>query len=256
MKWTAQKDKLTGTCPKCSHFKTCQAPCYPVKQYLAEDNLSVFEKSFTNREGKSVSIIFARSREIPESDLPQVFEDTGIPADKPQRVFSTESENPFAGFDPEHKQTGLFVDRFFNGFSYEDLMQKYDMTYHTAVSTYSHAVNRILELLEEMDKASKRGRFVKQVEERSGHLPKGQRWYLLNKLFGILPSEIAEMEGLKGSSSVRQLIIRVSDQLKAGEIRLIDATPEEAEQAKTRLDDHRAKRRKRHARKKKVASKP
>jgi len=42
-----------------------------------------------------------------------------------------------------------------------------------------------------------------------------------------MPSEIAEMEGLKGSSAVR--IIRVSDQLRAGEIRLIYATPEESE---------------------------
>jgi len=58
------------------------------------------------------------------------------------------------------------------------------------------------------------------------------------------------MEELKGSSSVRQLIIRVSDQLKAGEIRLIDTTPEEREEAKNRLDAHRAKRRERHARKK------
>jgi len=58
------------------------------------------------------------------------------------------------------------------------------------------------------------------------------------------------MEGLKGSSSVRQLIIRVSDQLKAGEIRLIDTTPEEREEAKNRLHVHRAKRRERHARKK------
>ena len=40
------------------------------------------------------------------------------------------------------------------------------------------------------------------------------------------------MEGLaKKSFSVRQLIIRVSDQLKAGEIMLIEATPEEAEAA-------------------------
>jgi hypothetical protein len=71
---------------------------------------------------------------------------------------------------------------------------------------------------------------------------------LLNKLFGIMPSEIAEMEGMKGSSSVRQLIIRVSDQLRAGEIRLIDSTPEEAAAAKLRLDDHREKRKERNRR--------
>ena len=68
----------------------------------------------------------------------------------------------------------------------------------------------------------------------------------MNKLFGLLPSEIARMEGLEGSSSIRQLIIRVSDQLQAGEIRLIDATPEESVQAKKRLEAHRRKRRERY----------
>ncbi len=63
-------------------------------------------------------------------------------------------------------------------------------------------------------------------------------------------SEIAEMEGMdKRNSSVRQLIIRVSDQLKVGEISLIETTPEEAQAAKARLDIHNAKRRERHARK-------
>jgi hypothetical protein len=47
-----------------------------------------------------------------------------------------------------------------------------------------------------------------------------------------------------------QLIIRVSDQLKAGEIMLIDCTPQEAREAKERLEHHRAKRRERYAGKK------
>ena len=54
------------------------------------------------------------------------------------------------------------------------------------------------------------------------------------------------MEGLdKRSSSVRHLIIRVSDQLKAGEISLIEITPEEATALKARLNSHRFKRRER-----------
>jgi len=91
----------------------------------------------------------------------------------------------------------------------------------------------------------------KRVEERSGSLPKGQKWYLLNKLFGLRPSEIAEMEGLdKKSSSVRQLIIRVSDQLKAREISFLETTPEEAKVAKTRLDAIRSERRRKYKLKK------
>ena len=46
---------------------------------------------------------------------------------------------------------------------------------------------------------------------------------------------------MKGSSSVRSLIIRVSDQLAAGEIKLIEVDPEEAAAAKERLETHRKK---------------
>ena len=89
------------------------------------------------------------------------------------------------------------------------------------------------------------------MEERSGNMPKGQKYFLLNKLFGLRPSEIAEMEGVdKNNSSVRQLIIRVSDQVKAGEINFIECTPEESEKAKARLDAQRQKRRERHSAKK------
>ena len=81
--------------------------------------------------------------------------------------------------------------------------------------------------------------------------PKGEKWYLLNKLFGLRPSEISELEGVdKKNSSVRQLIIRTSDQLQAGELSLIDVTQEEREAAKARLYTHRRKRRKRYSIKK------
>ncbi len=53
------------------------------------------------------------------------------------------------------------------------------------------------------------------------------------------------MEGFEESSVVRQLIIRVFDQLRAGDIRLIETTPDEATAAKIRLDEHRRKRRER-----------
>jgi hypothetical protein len=72
---------------------------------------------------------------------------------------------------------------------------------------------------------------------------------LLNKLFGLLPSEIAELEGLdKHKNSGRQLIIRVSDQLAAGEIKLTEYTEEESQAAKTPLDKKREKRRERYNR--------
>jgi hypothetical protein len=232
------------TCPKCVHYKTCEKPCFPVWEYLNQENLSVYEQHYTNEEGERVDIVFARSRETPETDLAE---------SQSQTVFNTCNESPFSDFVPRLKQTGIFLDRFFHQFSYKDLAVKYGMSEDNCIKSYHNAVNRVLAVLEHMDKANAVGNFdfwKEKVEERSGSLPKGQKWFLLNKLFGLRPSQIAEMEGIKGSSSVRQLIIRVSDQLRCGEIRLFDATPEEVEEAKARLDTHNAKRRERHAKKK------
>jgi DNA-directed RNA polymerase specialized sigma24 family protein len=240
----------TEICPKCSKYKTCKSPCYPVWQYLAEDNLSVFEKTVTKENGEKVSIIFARSREQQQSMLSIGVDKQGDPrySTREQQAFSTETENPFASFNPRLKQTGIFIDRFFHKASYDDLAFKYDVSKGAAVKIYYAATQKLRQVIETMDDPQKIRNFEhwkKQVEERSGHMPKGQRWFLLNKLFGLRPSEIAEMEGLdKKNSSVRQLIIRVSDQLKAGEISLIEITPEEAKAAKARLETHKAKRRK------------
>ena len=138
--------------------------------------------------------------------------------------------------------------------SYSDLATKYDLSETDCIKRYSYATKRLLEVLKIMDskiEKDKNYKYLKKVRKRSGSLPKGQKWYLLNKLFGLLPSEIAELEGLdKRSSSVRQLIIRVSDQLAAGEIKLIEVDPEEEAAAKESLESHRKKRRERHAKKK------
>jgi len=61
------------------------------------------------------------------------------------------------------------------------------------------------------------------------------------------PAEIARMEGVKDSHGVRGMIIRVSDQLRCGEISLFERDPVEAEEAKARLEAERAQRRKRYA---------
>ena len=120
-----------------------------------------------------------------------------------------------------------------------------------SINSYSSNAKWILPIIKTIDiwevPTKQVDYWKRKAEARSGSLPKGQKWYLLNKLFRLRPSEIAELEGIKGSSSVRQLITRVSDQLKCGEINLIDCTPEEAQAAKTRLKFQLKKRREKRA---------
>ena len=168
-------------------------------------------------------------------------------------VFTTEAESPFAGFYPDLKLTGLFVDRFFHQWTFKDLGVKYGLTASQASKHYPAAVQRLLEVVTALDGKDSPHNFEpwkKMVEERSGSFPAGMRWFLLNKLFQMRPAEIPRMEGVKHPSAVRGMIIRVSDQLSCGEISLFEKDPEEAEAAKARLEAKRAKRRENHAKNK------
>ena len=165
------------------------------------------------------------------------------------------NEISFSSFKQQLKQTGIFVDRFFHNFSYTGLAKKYGMTEQNAIGTFHNPIYRILAVIEAMDNGetlTKQVEFWKdRVKARTGDLPKGQKWYLLNKLFGLRPLEISELKGIdKKSSSVRQLIIRTSDQLQAGELSLIEVKPAEKKAAKAHLDAIRKKCRKRHSKKK------
>jgi len=211
--------------------------CPLAKLYLGHENLSVWSKRTTDKQGREIEIIFSRSREREQCTLSDGLDNRGNPKLIPieQQAFSTENESPFASYKPQLLQTGIFTDRFFNQMSYSDLSTKYDLSEIECIKRYSYATKRLLEVLKIMDskiEKDRKAKYLKKVQQRSGSIPKGQKWYLLYKLFGLLPSEIAELEGMKGSISVRQLIIRVSDQLAAGEIKLTEYTEAESQAAK------------------------
>jgi hypothetical protein len=246
--------ELAGICKKCTHRSSCEKPCRFAELYLGHENLSVWTKRTTDKQGREIEIVYSRSRERQQSTLSQGVDNRGDPrlSEKEQQAFSTENESPFASFKPQLLQTGIFIDRFFNQMSYSDLATKYDISEIECIKRYSYATKRLLEVLKIMDskiEKDRKAKYLRKVQKRSGSIPKGQKWYLLNKLFNLLPSEIAELEGLdKHNNSVRQLIIRVSDQLAAGEIKLTEYTEEESQAARARLEEKRAKRRERYIR--------
>ena len=136
---------------------------------------------------------------------------------------------------------------------------KYGLTASQASKHYRAAVQRLLEVVTALDGKDCIRDFEpwkKMVEERSGSFPIGVKWYLLNKLLGMRPAEISRLEGVKHPSAVRGMIIRVSDQLRGGEISLFEADdPEKAEAAKDRLEAQRKKRRERYPKKKRQKQK-
>lgn len=74
-----------------------------------------------------------------------------------------------------------------------------------------------------------------------------------NQLLMVMQKSVngrARMEGVKNPHGVRGMIIRVSDQLRCGEISLFEKAPEEVDAAKAKLEAKRAQRRERYAKSK------
>lgn len=81
------------------------------------------------------------------------------------------------------------------------------------------------------------------MQEKSGKLPNSHRWFLMSQAFGLLPVEIARMEGMKSSTAVQKAIRYISDKIMAGEITLFNPTDKEKAEAKARLEGARRRNR-------------
>lgn len=92
-----------------------------------------------------------------------------------------------------------------------------------------------------------------KIDKLAERLPKHQKFYLLYQLFDLTPHDIARLEGKNiRPSKVTEMIIRVSDRLRCGEIRLFQVSPKETQASKERLDLERSKQRNRYYRRKGV----
>lgn len=159
-------------------------------------------------------------------------------------AFSTVSKSPFRHFDPQLKQTGIFVDRFFFKLSFADLAVKYDIEEKQVADVYRKAVERLLTLVQYMDQRKSIENAAARVKAR-GFMPKSHQWFMMSRVLNMTPGQISDFEGIDPAKGlVRKQIARVADQLAAGESDIILFTPEQRQEAKSRLDKRRQSRRK------------
>jgi len=219
---------MKSVCPKCSKYKSCKSPCYPVQQYLAENN-HVFEKSFTDKDGKRIKMVFSNYKVLSESVIAQEYDKSGKPDNKrTQEAFSTENESAFASFEPGLKTTGVFRDRYFLGFSYEDLGVKYSLSVESARKTYHHAEQRIYKLLKDLDsKKRDLSYWEKLTTKKTGGMRQDVKIFLMHYVFELRPVEIQKLLNIKSLSYVSRQIKKITSQLKSEKISLADLVPSE-----------------------------
>lgn len=225
---------VKNMCGRCRKRKTCKSPCAFVDEILKKDN-----HVYAIEDQESI-IIYPEWKETQETVLQAQHSDSG--KDMDHNLFSTEAENPFASFQPKLDRTHVFLYRFFKGMSYQDIAVMLDTDPERVRQLYKDSVKRLLKALEVMDKrqaiiddAQAR---LKISEKASGKLTKTQEWLLLNKLFGLLPREIADIYEV----SIKTVSGRIKDnydRIITGHTVFFDPTDKEIEDAHARIEKKR-----------------
>jgi hypothetical protein len=169
----------SGICQKCRKRKGCKVPCAPVEQYLRQDNLTAFQKNAIGKHGEEIRIAMPRSREQQRSCMSGGSDSAGDPrlSTKEAMAFSTENENPFRHYEPNHRQTSVFIKRFFGKWSYEDIAVAHGISTRAAHSLYYAGAKRLLSVIIEMDSVNK----MAPEEQKKAGVAKSKRYLEQNR---------------------------------------------------------------------------
>ena len=227
---------FNGICEKCSHRPTCKKPCERFGNICR-----AMAWSCLNQIGTNMEILFwLFSQTIGHVPFSQEWE--GYNIDRVASI-STENEIPWATNEFQSRQTSIFIDRFFFGYTFKDLAIKYDCAVGTASSHYYHAIERLEHIIEYADQFVNTVNIKKAIDEAGEKIPNGLRWLVMHKVFGIDQATISKIDGVK-SSNVFNSIKDAADKLAAGELELLPFTDEERKAAAKRLAELRAQQKK------------
>ena len=166
---------MKAACQKCKKRKSCKIPCYPVEQMIKGDSPAVFER----RRRDGITVYPGSTRTVHRSSLSSGEDTAGNPrlSSEEAQAFSTENENPFRHYEPNHKQTSIFLKRFFGKWSYKDIAQAHDISVDAAPKLYYAAVQRLLSVILEMDAVDK----MTREEKKRADVAKQKRYVEKNR---------------------------------------------------------------------------
>lgn len=116
------------------------------------------------------------------------------------------------------QKLGIFIDHFFNGFTYEDLSIKYEVTSERAMEVYGRAKTDFLSFLDAWNREKEVLRNRLQAEahlQNLGKMPKKLKCFLLHYVFELSYAEISELLNVPKQHISRE-IKSVEENIKQG----------------------------------------
>lgn len=202
-------EKLKDVCPKCSHYATCETPCILLHREInRRPEVKPFKEQYLHRE--NIIVLFHQHHEVRFSDLPYLDGEEDKVPDFPD--FGPDTWPPI---EVTRKRTGVFLDRFFNKMSYEDLAVKYDLPdAKEARTVFARGQVRLMEIIRRMD--SEPSRRLAETLRKTGRFSVRLKAFLLNKCFELSPTEVGQVLGIDRMSASKYIKL-VSDRLRVGQ---------------------------------------
>ncbi len=190
-----------GICDQCPHKETCTKPCFLADCFINENVKPLFEKTTTQvRGGQEIQITVIYDPYCQKtSNFAEVTTENeeGKARSDVDNVSAGDMERFYNGvFYVRSQKLGIFIDHFFNGFTYEDLAVKYETTAHQAMKVYERAKTDFLSFLDAWNREKEVLRNRMQAEahlQNLGKMPKKLKCFLLHYVFELSYSDISEL---------------------------------------------------------------
>jgi hypothetical protein len=209
-----------GLCDSCPHKSTCTKPCFLAKAFINENTKALFEK--TKIEVKDGQEYYVTTIYSENDKKISAIADVAKNEDESPLEYkgSQEIENFWDGvYYVRSKKLGIFIDRFFNNWSLQDLAEKYDMTPKKASDVYESAKIQMAVFIDAWNHENKmlRGRKISEARTKNkDELNKSLKAFLLHHCLDFTYNDIAEILGYSDLDNVGADIRRVRKKIKQG----------------------------------------
>ena len=211
-------------CQRCQHYSYCTEPCPGAQKYLKQKGAPLESVRIDRENGKIWTVYTPHRRELNFTTLEKENKE-GETQDVLDYISSEQIESSLKEIYSDkfkNKTTQIFLDRFFLGYSFEYIRDKYGLSDHGARSLYDYAKSRIYEMIRALEDGGKET-FAKNMAkaslDKTYKLSNKQKCFLLHQCFGLSYADIAEIVNMP-HDTVKTYVYRARKDVDAGRFKL------------------------------------
>lgn len=216
------KADAKGVCKDCIHYGECQSPCFLAKAFIGENTKVIVEKPRDFRKTPLLIIYsYEDTKATRESDIQTTVNGSENEIYSPINDTSNDTMKDFwngAAYEVKTKQLGIFLDRFFNNLSNDDIAVKYNVNKEHVSIYYMNAKKQAYELIEALRTETKiqANRKIAEIHKKKlNKLQANVKAFLLYHCFDLPYKEIAEILEVK-PGTVGKYISKLTEDVDKG----------------------------------------